>query len=92
MTSLHNMHCYIVIPLVRVKKLVSVEDAPSAPFRGEDNYPHMLMGLSSMEKRFDGTKIEKKPVTENTLSSLSATNLLGMTYGAALTIVHLGSG
>ena len=48
--------------MVRVKKLISGEDAPCAPLRslqGEDKYPHMLMVLGLMEKRYDGTKIEK---------------------------------
>ena len=44
----------IAIPLVRAKKLVSVEDAPSAPLRGEDKYPRMLMALGLMENSFDG--------------------------------------
>ena len=35
----------IAIPLVRAKKLVSVEDAPSAPLRGEEKYPRMLIAL-----------------------------------------------
>ena len=33
----------IAIPQVRANKLVSVEDAPSAPLRGEDRYPRKLM-------------------------------------------------
>ena len=45
---------YHSIPLVRAKKLVSVEDAPSAPLRGEDKYPRMLMALGLMENSFDG--------------------------------------
>jgi len=64
------MHSYIVIPLVKFKKLVSVEDAPSAPLRGEDAYPHMLMDLGLMQPRL------KNPFTENSLSALSATNVL----------------
>ena len=43
----------IAILLVRAKKLVSVEDAPSAPLRGEDKYPRMLMVLGLMENSFD---------------------------------------
>ena len=39
----------IAILLVRAKKLVSVEDAPSAPLQGEDKYPCMLMVLGLME-------------------------------------------
>ena len=33
----------IVTPMVRAKKLVSVEDAPTALLRGDDKYPRMLM-------------------------------------------------
>ena len=40
----------IAILLVRAKKLVSVQDAPSAPLRGELKYPRMLMVLGLMEK------------------------------------------
>ena len=49
----------IAFPLVRAKKLVSVEDAPSTPLRGEDKYPRMLMSLGLMEKNFDGDSNEK---------------------------------
>ena len=52
-------YCYIFISLVRAKKLVSVEDAPSAPLRGEDKYSRMLMALSLMENGFDGALNEK---------------------------------
>ena len=41
-------YCYIFILLVRAKKLVSVEDAHSAPLRGEDKYPRMLIVLGLM--------------------------------------------
>jgi len=44
----------IAIPLVRAKKLDSVEDAPSALLRGEDKYPRMLMVLDLMENSFNG--------------------------------------
>ena len=47
------------ILVVRAKKLVSVEDAPSAPLRGEDKYPCKLMALSLMENSFDGASNEK---------------------------------
>jgi len=39
----------IAILLVRAKKLVSVQDAPSALLRGEDKYPRMLLVLGLME-------------------------------------------
>ena len=39
----------IAIFLVRARKLVSVEDAPSAPLRREDEYPSMFMVLGFME-------------------------------------------
>ena len=39
----------IAILLVRARQLVSVEDAPSALLRGEDEYPRMLMVLGLME-------------------------------------------
>ena len=39
----------IAILLVRAKKLVSVEVAPSAPFRGKNKYPCMLMVLGLLE-------------------------------------------
>ena len=39
----------IAILLVRAKKLVSVEDAPSAPLREEDKYPCMPLVLGLME-------------------------------------------
>ena len=39
----------IAVFLVRAKKLVSDENAPSAPLRGEDKYPSMLIVLSFME-------------------------------------------
>ena len=45
---------FIAIQLVRAKKLVSVEDAPSALLRGEDKYLCMLMVLGLMENSFDG--------------------------------------
>ena len=51
----------IAISLVRAKKLVSVEDAPSAPLRGEDEYPRMPMVLDLMGLRM------KNPVTETQL-------------------------
>ena len=43
-----------VILFVRAKKLVSDEDAPSFPLRGEDKYPHKLMVSGLMENLFDG--------------------------------------
>ena len=43
-----------VILVVRAKKLVSVEDAPSALLRGEDKYPHKLRVSGLMENLFDG--------------------------------------
>jgi len=49
----------IAFPLVRAKKLVIVEDAPSAPLRREDKHPRMLMVLGLMENSFDGTYNEK---------------------------------
>ena len=44
-----------VNPLVRVKKMASVEDAPSILLREENKYPHMLVVLGLMENRFVGT-------------------------------------
>ena len=38
----------IAILFVQAKKLVSVEDAPFAPLRGEDKYPRMVMVLGLM--------------------------------------------
>ena len=49
----------IAIPMVRAKKLISVEDAPSAPLWEEDKYPRMLMALNLMENSFDGASNEK---------------------------------
>ena len=49
----------IAILLVRAKKLVSVEDAPFAPLRGEDKCPRMLMALSLMENSCDRASNEK---------------------------------
>ena len=49
------MHWYIVTSLVLVKKLVSVEYAPSAPLQGKIKSPHMLMVLGLTENRIDGT-------------------------------------
>ena len=40
----------IAILLVRAKKLVSVEDALSAPIRGGDKYPRILMVSGLMDK------------------------------------------
>ena len=39
----------IAILLVQAKKLVSVEDASSAPIREKDKNPRMLMVLGSIE-------------------------------------------
>ena len=39
----------IAILFVRAKKLASVEDAPSAPLRGEDRYLRILMVSGLME-------------------------------------------
>ena len=39
----------IVILFVRAEKLISDEDAPSAPLRGEDKYPLMFTVSSLME-------------------------------------------
>ena len=39
----------IAIPLIRAKKLVSVEDTPSAPLRKEGKYPRKLMVSGLME-------------------------------------------
>ena len=50
---------YHSIPLIRAKKLVSVEDAPSAPLRGEDIYYRMLMASGLMKNSFDGASNEK---------------------------------
>ena len=43
-----SMKCSIrtFIKLVRVKKLVSVENAPCPQLRRDENYPHMLMVLN----------------------------------------------
>ena len=51
----------IAILLVRAKKLVSVEDAPSAP--GEDKYPRMFMAISLMEIVLMGPRMNN-PVIE----------------------------
>ena len=37
-----------------MKQLVIVEDAPSAPLRGEDKYARMLIVFGLLEIRFDG--------------------------------------
>ena len=37
-----------------LKKLVCVEDAPSAPLCGEDRYPHMLMVSGLLKNIFKG--------------------------------------
>ena len=44
-----------VSALVLVKKLVSVEDAPSVPLRREGKYPQRLLVLGLMENRFNGS-------------------------------------
>ena len=43
----------IAILLFRARKLVRVKKAPSAPLRGKDNNPRMLMVLGLMENWFD---------------------------------------
>ena len=55
--------------MARVKILVNVEDASTAPLRGEDKYLHLLLVLGLMEPR-----LEKNagPVTENSLLLLSS--------------------
>ena len=49
--------------LVRVKRLASVEDAPSAQLRGEADYPHVLMVLDLMEPKLKkcGIQLLKTP-------------------------------
>ena len=49
----------IAFSLVRAKKLVSVEGAPSAPLLEEVDCSCVLMALVSMENSFDGAPIEK---------------------------------
>ena len=56
------MHCY---PLVRVKNWLVMRMRPR--LRGEDKYHHMLIVLSLMENRFDGTLTEKKHGFKNWL-------------------------
>ena len=45
--------------MVRAKKLVIIEDAPSAPLQGEDKSPCMFLALGLMEKSFGGASNEK---------------------------------
>ena len=45
----HRSLTVIDVFLFRTKKLVSIEDAPSAPLRREDKYPCMLMVSRLME-------------------------------------------
>ena len=54
LTSLEVTYCYIVIPLDQAKKLVSVEDVPSAPLQGKDIHPRIFMVIGLIENRFDG--------------------------------------
>ena len=41
--------------LFRVKKRVGLDNAPSTPLRGEDEYSHMLMVLGLTQHGFDRT-------------------------------------
>ena len=45
----HILLRVIAILFIQAKKLVSVEDVPSAALRGEDNYPCMLLVSGLME-------------------------------------------
>ena len=60
----------IAILFVWAKKLVSIEDAPSAP--GEDKYPRKLMNSGLMESWFDGAlKLSQQRVMNDTLTTLT---------------------
>ena len=72
--SLHIMHPYIVISLIRGKNWLVLRTRPPIRFaslRGEDNCPNMLMVLGLMKNRFNGTYIEKSSLLKLLVTSLS---------------------